>query len=252
MRLAILFVLAGIALGSADAKRIAVIAHRGEHLDHPENTLAGFQAAAEIGADFFECDVRTTKDGRLVLMHDRGVERTTDGKGDIAEMTFAEVRALTIQGGDRVPAFEEALALAKKSGIGIYADVKAAYAAPLVEAIRRSGMEDRVVIYGGPKLHAGIVKLAPLMKVMPEASNAPFVREMAATIKPRVFAFDARDFTDELVGMVRKLGAAVYVDRLGAADNPQAWEAAVKRGADGIQTDRPADLIRFLVSKGWR
>ena len=78
------------------AAQIAVISHRGEHLAHPENTLPAFQAAIDAGADFFELDVRTTSDGRLVLMHDRTVDRTTNGKGTIREMTFDQVRGLDI------------------------------------------------------------------------------------------------------------------------------------------------------------
>src|ERR1700733_2759452 len=54
----------------AQSKRIAVIAHRGEHLHHPENTLAAFEGAVDAGADYFELDVRTSADGKLVLMHD--------------------------------------------------------------------------------------------------------------------------------------------------------------------------------------
>src|SRR5271170_2091058 len=76
--------------GSAESlKKVMVIAHRGEHLKHPENTMPAFQAAIDAGADFFELDVRTTSDGRLVLMHDRTVDRTTNGTGAVREMTFA-------------------------------------------------------------------------------------------------------------------------------------------------------------------
>ena len=78
------------------AAQIAVISHRGEHLAHPENTLPAFQAAIDAGADFFELDVRTTSDGRLVLMHDRTVDRTTNSKGTVREMTLEQIRGLDI------------------------------------------------------------------------------------------------------------------------------------------------------------
>ena len=80
------------ALSAAD--RIVVIAHRGEHRAHPENTLPAFQAAIDAGADSFELDVRTTSDGRLVLMHDARVDRTTNGSGAVRAMTFDQIRAL--------------------------------------------------------------------------------------------------------------------------------------------------------------
>src|SRR6202035_2940947 len=108
------------------AAQIAVISHRGEHLAHPENTLPAFQAAIDAGADFFELDVRTTADGRLVLMHDATVSRTTDGAGAVREMTFSQVRALDAGvkfnpgfTGTQGPTFEEALALAHGK-IGVY------------------------------------------------------------------------------------------------------------------------------------
>ena len=76
------------------ASQIAVISHRGEHLSHVENTLPAFQAAIDAGADFFELDVRTTSDGRLVLMHDGTVDRTTNGKGKVRELAFDQIRQL--------------------------------------------------------------------------------------------------------------------------------------------------------------
>src|SRR5580693_4731176 len=76
------------------ADKVVVIAHRGEHRAHPENTLPAFQAAIDAGADFFELDVRTTSDGRLVLMHDAKVDRTTNGTGLVRQMTFDQIRDL--------------------------------------------------------------------------------------------------------------------------------------------------------------
>lgn len=245
---------------AADSQHIIVIAHRGEHLSHTENSLAAFQAAADAGADYFECDVRTTKDGKLVLMHDGSVNRTTTGTGLVAQMSFDEVRALQFKPAGKsvtasagpIPAFEEALALAKKTGIGIYVDVKSAAATALVETITRHGMQDRVVIYAGKKLLVEITALAPQMKAMPEARNAETLADLFASLPLKVVAFDARDFTDELIAATHERKALVYVDRLGPADNPKAWDDAVKRGADGIQTDHPAELVAFLKARGLR
>ena len=69
------------------AKSAAVISHRGEHLRHPENTMPAFIDAVRVGADYIEVDVRTTFDGKfdgkLVLMHDADVARTSNGKGEV-------------------------------------------------------------------------------------------------------------------------------------------------------------------------
>src|ERR1700686_5360976 len=113
------------------AAQIVVVSHRGEHLAHPENTLPAFQAAIEAGADYFELDVRTTSDGRLVLMHDRTVDRTTNGKGPVREMTLDQIRGLDAGAGAIPPTLEEALNLAH-GRIGVYVDCKDIAPADLV------------------------------------------------------------------------------------------------------------------------
>jgi glycerophosphoryl diester phosphodiesterase len=95
------------------ADRPIVVAHRGACVEQPENTLAAFEAAIEAGADAVEFDVRLTRDGHAVVMHDADVARTTDGHGLVSELTFVEVRRLRIAlpggGAAGVPTLEEAL-----------------------------------------------------------------------------------------------------------------------------------------------
>lgn len=71
-----------------------VVAHRGASADRPEHTLAAYQLALDEGADGVECDVRLTRDGHLVCLHDRRVDRTSSGTGVVSEMTLAELREL--------------------------------------------------------------------------------------------------------------------------------------------------------------
>src|ERR1700748_2142561 len=117
---------------STEPKKIVVIAHRGEHLHHPKNTMAAFQAAIDAGADYFELDVRTTSDGKFVIMHDNTLDRTTNGTGEVYKHTFDEIRALDAGAkfsaqfkGTQVPTLEEALDLAHGK-INVYADTNAA------------------------------------------------------------------------------------------------------------------------------
>jgi glycerophosphoryl diester phosphodiesterase len=242
----------------AQSKHIMVIAHRGEHLHHPENTMAAFQAAVDAGADFFELDVRTTSDGKLVLMHDGNVDRMTNGKGDVAAMTFDEVRRLEVGlkmgpefAGTRVPTFDEALAFAHGK-IGIYVDSKRISAGDVVSAVRRYHMEDHVVIYGNPNYLKDVVAMEPKMKAMPEAHSPAALRSLLDILPLKVAAFDAKDFTDETIAVARAAKIDIYVDRLGPADNPAMWQDAIDRGATGIQTDHPAELVQYLKSKGYR
>lgn len=246
------------ACASAQSKHIVVIAHRGEHLRHPENTIAAFQAAVEAGADFLELDVRTTSDGKLVLMHDESVERMTNGKGLIGNLTFDEIRKLEVGlkmgpqfAGTRVPTFDEALGFARGK-IGIYVDSKRISAGDAVAAIERQEMQDHVVIYGGAKYLKEVSALRPKMKVMPEAGSPATLKSLLEALPLMVAAYGAGDFNDETIAVARQAKLDIYVDRLGSADSEFFWQDAVDRGATGIQTDHPVELVAYLKSKGYR
>lgn len=240
------------------ARRVAVIAHRGEHLQHPENSMPGIAAAIEAGVDYVELDVRTTSDGRLVLMHDATVDSRTNGRGAVKDLSFAEIRALDCGirmgekfAGTKVPAFEEALQLLQ-GRCGLYLDWKAADASALVEALRQHEMVSRTVVYGRFEGLAEIRKLEPQLRVMPEAVSLEVLRQTLFSLKPSVVAFGRRDFVDEAIALVQLAKADVFVDRLGPDDTEASWLDAVARGATGIQTDHPAELIAVLKKRGWR
>lgn len=78
-----------------------MVAHRGANVDLPEQSLAAYVAAIDLGADAIECDLRLTKDGHLVCHHDRTINRTSDGKGAIAELTLAELQKFNFGRPDR-------------------------------------------------------------------------------------------------------------------------------------------------------
>ncbi|WP_327267576.1 glycerophosphodiester phosphodiesterase family protein [Streptomyces sp. NBC_01218] len=109
-----------------DAK-ILTAAHRGQWRSAPENSLRAFEAAFADGAELVETDVRTTRDGVLVLMHDPTVDRTTDGTGAVADLTWAQLGRLRLREGlgggraavtgERVPTLEEAMEVARDRGL---------------------------------------------------------------------------------------------------------------------------------------
>ena len=111
-------------------------------------------------------------------------------------------------------------------------------------------MADKVVIYGGRGFLKHVLELRPNLKVMPEADNAATLEKIETELHPRVVAFDAQDFKDDVIALARKNGSEIYVDRLGEADNQASWKDALDRGANGIQTDHPAELVAFLRSLG--
>jgi glycerophosphoryl diester phosphodiesterase len=246
----------------AQTRRVVAIAHRGEHLHHPENTMPAFEEAVRLGADYIEVDVRTTADGKLVLSHDGSVDRCTNGKGEVARMTFDEIRALDAGvktgaafAGTRVPTFDQVLEYAR-GRINIYVDVKQVAAKDLVDHIVGHGMTDHVVIYSG-RLSREIQALNPKLKIMPESVSVDMVRRTIDELHPKVIAFGASDWKAEIIKLAKDSGAALYVDRQGSdrngpTDNPEGWQAAIDAGADGIQTDRPGELVKYLREKGYK
>lgn len=90
---------------------VLVAAHRGDSAHFPENTLSSFKSALNYDIDMVETDLHMTKDGEIVLMHDHSVDRTTDGKGEIRNMTLAEIKKLDAGNGEKVPSFDEFMSL---------------------------------------------------------------------------------------------------------------------------------------------
>jgi glycerophosphoryl diester phosphodiesterase len=126
-----------------------VIAHRGDSAHRPENTLAAFAGALELGVSAVELDIQLTRDGHVVVIHDPNLERTTSGRGDVRGMTLAEVRAVSAGyperfgsdwAGERVPTLAEALALLRDRARALI-EVKA----ESVTADEASGVEARAV-----------------------------------------------------------------------------------------------------------
>jgi glycerophosphoryl diester phosphodiesterase len=114
-----------------DLSRIRVIAHRGASLYAPENTLAAFALAADQHAQAIECDAKLTRDGKVVLIHDDRLDRTTSGKGAVKRFDLKAIRALDAGAwfaprfaGERVPTLEEGLALWAERGLFPQIEIK--------------------------------------------------------------------------------------------------------------------------------
>lgn len=110
---------------------VDVIAHRGASAYAPENTLAAFEAAADMQADWFELDCHLSQDGEVVIIHDDTLHRTTDGTGAVDELSWESLRRLDAGGwfdpkfaGEKLPNLEESLKLAQRRNIGVYIEVK--------------------------------------------------------------------------------------------------------------------------------
>jgi glycerophosphoryl diester phosphodiesterase len=134
-----------------------ICAHRGASAAAPENTVAAFRLAGGLGADMFELDVSLTKDGAPVIMHDTSVDRTTDGKGNVADLTLAEIRRLDAGSwkdakykGELVPTLEDVFD--NRGGLMINVEIKANVpnveetADKVAALIRKHGLQHNVVV----------------------------------------------------------------------------------------------------------
>ncbi|MBN2908927.1 glycerophosphodiester phosphodiesterase [Polycladomyces sp. WAk] len=122
-----------------NADKVITVAHRGASGYAPENTMAAFEKAVEMKADYIELDVQLSKDGHLVVIHDTTVDRTTDGTGKVGNLTLEELRKLDAGSyfgpefaGERIPTLEEVLD-AFRGKTGILIEMKAPHLYPGIE-----------------------------------------------------------------------------------------------------------------------
>src|SRR5665213_1718777 len=232
-----------------------VIAHRGNHVHVPENTVASVKEAIKSGADYIEIDLRTTKDGYLVLSHDASVDRMTDGRGNVKDLTLEQIKKLAIAGhakaGDhktyRIPEFKEVLAACGKH-MNIYLDFKDADPEETYRQLKAAGMEKRVVVYLNKAEQYGQWKKAaptmPLMSSLPdEIKTASQFRFFLGQVQLEVLD----NITDSaLLAVTRENGIAVWLDVEGADEDSVLWNQALDKAIQGMQTDHPGDLVTYL------
>ncbi|NIJ56013.1 glycerophosphodiester phosphodiesterase family protein [Dyadobacter arcticus] len=232
---------------------IVVIAHRGNHVNVPENTIASCKEAIIGGADYVEVDVRTTKDGHLVVLHDATVDRTTNGGGKISGMTLEEVKKLQVFNHNkkthRIPEFREVLAVCKDK-INIYLDFKDADVAETWKQIKAAGMESQVIIYLNKESQYKQWKDAapqiPLMTSLPkDVTNKEQMQVFLGNVNVQLLD----NVTDPvLVKIANELGLSVWLDVQSPTEAPTSWKAALEKGVQGLQTDKPSELRTFLSS----
>lgn len=138
---------------NCDSSSVIVVAHRGDWRNFPENSLEAIDNAIKMGVDIVELDVKRTKDGELILMHDRTLDRTTTGKGLVSENTLSDIRKLNLRNGcnirtiHKVPTLEEAL-LHAKGKIMINLDQADLYFDQIYELMKKTGTTKQIIMKG--------------------------------------------------------------------------------------------------------
>lgn len=231
---------------------VYVVAHRGAHDGPPENTLAAYQRAIDLGCDFVEIDVRATKDGHLISIHNATVDAyTRNAIGAVRNFTLAELKALDIGSrvapewaNERIPTVEEILTLCS-GRIGVYLDVKEPAVIPaLLAFVREHGMARDALWYAGVPQQLAVQKECSECLLMPDPGPGENLESILGSFetKPRIIASVMRFCSESFMETAHARGAIVITDE----SSPDDWPKMLEWGMDGIQTDHPAELIQFL------
>lgn len=240
---------------------IGIISHRGAAALAPENTLAAIRAATEHGVDFVEVDLRLTRDGHPILMHDERVERTTDGWGRVSHHTLERIRTLDAGRwfdpafeGERVPTLEEFTQAIDDTPARAFIELKDEWSVEQLAAVaaelRDHGLTNRVAL-----LSFDLVTLEGLQAVAPEFARVLLTRELdehtlETAITLNVSAIGTRETlateAPEILERARTLGIASVAYTL---NNESKWQVASDLGVDLIVTDDPVALAAWATTR---
>lgn len=232
-----------------------LLGHRGVKAKRPENTIASFRHAIELGVAIIELDVQLSRDGRLMVIHDERVDRTTDGTGDVAALSAKALRRLDAGArfdrrwrGERIPFLEEVFDLLRPTGIALNVEVKngplfpKAMAGKVIRAIERSGMAGRVVV---SSFDHGVLKelktRAPRIVTAALVVNrlhdpVGYLRRLGANgLHPRWNYVTAAD--------VKHLHAAGFFVNTWVVNDPETFATMKRLKLDAVGTDDPKTMM---------
>lgn len=242
---------------------ILVVAHRGFSGAAPENTLIAFQKAIEIGSDMIELDVHLARDGELVVIHDETLERTTNGKGMVADHTLNELKKLDAGSsfgpqfaGEIIPTLKEVLELAKGRAL-VNVEIKnpthkrysiTELAEKTLAEVQKAGMIDKVIFSS-----FNPASLEWIEGKEPRAWTAflfhrPWnsLRDIPGSKEYSVLNLRNIHLTREKVAEIKKAGKKINVYTVNPEEEINQF---VDWGVDGIITNHPDRLLKILQKK---
>lgn len=232
-----------------------IIGHRGASGHAPENTLAAFRRAVELGATFIETDLQLSRDTRLVALHDDTLDRTTNGRGPAHARTLAELRELDAGSwfdagfaGEHIPTVDEILSFAREHDVVFYLEIKpSAWGVEhaLAAAIREAGEAARVVVlsFDGATL-AAVRRIEPLLMTGHLFDQArPDMIDRALAVGARQIAPRGDLVTPELVERAQRSDLQIVTWTI---NHPELIRRLAETGVNGIMTDYPDRLVGAL------
>lgn len=240
------------------------VAHRGHSIAYPENTLEAYRKAIELGVEMVECDVNITSDGKLVMMHDPTLNRTTNGSGHVSAATWDEIQRLDAGAkfkpefvGARVPSTEETLLLYKETGTlscfevkGANADESDRIALGLVDLFVKHAMLDRAFM---SSYHHGALQLArskcPELLLAPERlpddapPDPPEALRQAKAFEAPVLQHQYTVLTEEVVRVLHESQIAVWS---WSTTDEASMLFSMEVGADALMGDDAQLMVEIL------
>lgn len=230
---------------------VGVATHRGANEFAPENTLAAMKIALTFQVDYIEIDIRQTKDGKSVILHDGNLDRTTNGKGPLNSMNFSEARALSAGfwfnpyfAAEKIPTLEEACQLLaehnkkNKHKTWFYVDCKNINVKSLIENLSKYNLLDESVFYVNEKQIAQIRELAPKARMLPGLGSPKDLDSLIETCHPYALDVNWKDVTKELIEKAHSKGVKIFSDGFGEDQNVESYQKAIKAGIDVISTNK--------------
>jgi len=222
--------------------RVTTIAHRGDPVGERENTLPAFAAAVALGADMVELDLRRTRDGEIVVLHDQSLQRLWDVDASVGDLDLAEVSAIG-RGDVRIPTLRDVLAAV---GVPLMIDFTRREVVPgALDVVRAAGALERALFVTG-----NVEALRLLRGLSSEARIGLTWVEGPAPPLPLLDELGA-EYWNPMFGLVTPEGVADVHDAGGKAstwtvDQPGDMARVVDAGVDAVVSNRIADLVRFL------
>ena len=222
-----------------------LIGHRGARAYAPENTLQSFRKAIEMGVNAIELDVRKTKDDQLVVIHDEDIKRTTDGKGLVCELTLAQIKGFSSEGGEKIPTLEEAFDFLGKK-VKVLVELKeSGLEEQVLKIVHAKGLEKNIVITSF--LEDALAKIRELDKeietglIYAKHSN-PI--KAALELKANYLVALYRFIHTSNVQKAHENGLKMIVWTI---NDPKEVEEYAGKGVDGIASDKPDILVGLIV-----
>ena len=271
-------------INDPESDYVVVASHRGDWRNYPENSIPAIESVIRMGVDIMELDVKMTKDSVLILMHDKTIDRMTNGKGRVCDITYDSLMTFNMRRAHnivtdtlKVPTLREAL-ICCKDRILVNVDHAYPYYEQIVKLTEELGVAGQVLMKSKSsidKVNEDTQKYGSRMLYMPVVDvNKPkgkklFAEYLEKGVVPMAFELCWQypgEEIDECVKLVHKMGSKIWVNTIWAslcgglgndddaalaAKNPaDVYGQYIDMGVSMIQTDRPEMLLNYLRSIG--